>query len=157
LSNVSKLYRLSLETCPKVRTIDAIAHLPLSFFYLTENDSISDLQPLSTIPSLNELMFSHCGSISDISPLSVLTSLNRLAFFGCDSLRDISPISRLEPIERMYLTSNGSLSDFTPLLNGCLGEGDSLNVKAMQAEDLPESLVDALEEKGVQVLDNTRR
>ncbi|MYK51262.1 MAG: leucine-rich repeat domain-containing protein, partial [Gemmatimonadetes bacterium] len=79
-----------------------------------ENNSISDVTPLSNLTSLESLYLSS-NNISDVTPLSNLTSLERL-FLENNSISDVTPLSNLTSLETLFLSSN-NISDVTPLSN----------------------------------------
>lgn len=83
----------------------------LTELYL-ENQQISDLSPLETLPQLQVLYLSN-NQISDLQPLSVLTQLQKLYLNG-NQISDLRPLSPLNHLNLLYLDDN-QIADLTPL------------------------------------------
>ena len=86
------------------------------------NNTISDLSPLSNLTNLKTLSLQH-NNISDISPLSGLTNLTVLELgdpqeipsrLADNTIADISPLSNLTNLRKLELL-NSSIVDISPL------------------------------------------
>ncbi len=99
-TNLPNLKVLSIDTCSKVKTLDALGHL-------------ANLQGLSII---------HFSKVSDINPLSRLNNLSELAIAGSIwkrmKIQSFKPLEQLKNLELLHLTNimpvDGSLE---PLQN----------------------------------------
>ncbi|WP_287604454.1 leucine-rich repeat domain-containing protein [Thiothrix sp.] len=75
-------------------------------------NQISDLSPLSALPTLQVLTCSH-NQISDLSPLSGLPALRSLDY-SANQINDLSPLSGLLTLQSLYCINN-QISDLSPL------------------------------------------
>ena len=115
------------------------------------NNSISDLSPLSGLTTLERLDLSENG-ISDVSALSELTSLEWLGLHR-NSISDVSALSGLTSLKTLDLNYN-SVVDLAPLVaNMGLDTGDVINVNNNPLSDTSiNTHIPALQDRGINVL-----
>ncbi len=77
------------------------------------NNSISDLSPLSGLTKLTELNLFR-NTIADLSPLSNLKELRELDLSGNSYISDLSPLSGMTRMRTLHIYSN-NISDLSPL------------------------------------------
>jgi len=77
-------------------------------------DGISDLSPLATIPTLEQLFLSE-NNISDLTPLAGLTSLT-LIYLIANDIEDITPFANLTNLQVLRLNAN-RITDASVLTN----------------------------------------
>lgn len=77
-------------------------------------DGISDLSPLATIPTLEQLFLSE-NNISDLTPLAGLTSLT-LIYLIANDIEDITPFANLTNLRVLRLNAN-RITDASVLTN----------------------------------------
>ena len=108
-SNISNL--TGLEYATNLRAVDLGAVWTEDIGWV-ENNSISDLSPLSNLTGLTRLTL-RGNNITDLSPLSGLVNLKRLEIEH-NSISDLSPLKGLINLTELKLFGNG-ISDISPL------------------------------------------
>jgi internalin A len=95
-----------------------------------ENNSVSDISPLSGLVNLTYLMLRGNG-ISDISALAGMTNLASLYLYG-NTISDISSLAGLTKLTYLELMHN-SITDISALVTnaaaGGLGSGDMVSLQ----------------------------
>ena len=97
LSNNKKLKKLVLSGT-NIENIDIVEH----FTHLEElwlPDKVHDLEPVSKLLSIKNLMFRKCDKISTLEKISNLIHIEELSI--SDSISDLSPIDSFQKIKRL--------------------------------------------------------
>lgn len=100
---------------PQITTLSDFAHLPNLQTLTLKSQYITDLTPLSSLQSLQELHLLGLSAVSDITPLASLSSLQSLSLHDLPAVTDITPLSALQSLEKLSLQGLPALSDVSPL------------------------------------------
>jgi len=122
LSGLDALEELNLDKNQVVDLSPLAGHPGLRILEVWDNgptrddhlDGITDLSPLASIPTLEQLFLSE-NNISDLSPLSGLTSLNVIYLIAND-IEDISPLAGITGLQVLRLSGN-RIEDASVLAN----------------------------------------
>ncbi len=99
-----------------------LAHTPLTFLGLTDNDLISDVSPLRTLQNLRDLSLNRCAAVRDLGSLVGLP-LTKLFVYGPADRLSLTPLSDLPDLKHLtigFAPLETSLEEwaFAPRLTG---------------------------------------
>ncbi|WAZ20809.1 NACHT domain-containing protein [Streptomyces cinnabarinus] len=84
-----------------------LAHTPLRFLGITDNDLVSDLSPLRALPHLRRLSLNRCASLTDLGSLAGLP-LTKLFLYEPGDRLSLAPLSDLPDLRHLTV-------DFAPV------------------------------------------
>jgi Leucine-rich repeat (LRR) protein len=131
-------------------SLSALSNLTKLFFLEALNCGISDVTPISALPSL-QYLYVAINPISDVAPLANLTGLRSIYLDFCQ-ISDVSAFSGLVNLQTLSLPSN-QIEDIAPLLdNTGLGSGDAVNLGSNPlSQQSIDVYIPALQARGVTV------
>ena len=115
LGNVPELEYLSLSGDSPWEEVGE--YTMLKGLAINDNESLTDLTPLSNLTNLTEINLRGCEKISDLTPLANLTNLTEIDLRDCKSITDIAPLVNLTNLKNIALSRCSSITDLTPLAN----------------------------------------
>lgn len=99
-----------------IRNLDGLQHATaLNTLYMSGNDRLEDVSPLSSLTSLDTLFLNRNDRLEDVSPLSSLTSLRYLGLSGNARLTSVDSLASLTNLRFLRLQGNALLTDVNSL------------------------------------------
>lgn len=110
--------RLKIYSLEGIETLSGLKR----FHYYSDDDTLSDISPLSRLPLLNELILYDEDNIQDFSPIASMTNLISLNLDNSNHLEDISFLESLTQLENLIVRHTGvssveSLKNLSSLLS----------------------------------------
>ncbi|KEG06753.1 putative leucine-rich repeat protein [Trypanosoma grayi] len=126
LASIKTLEEVDLSGCEGLRTVGALGRLPA----LRELDlgctAITDeeLQGLSASHSLMKIVLCNCKHLTDVSPLASIKTLEEVDLSGCEGVRTVGDLGRLPVLRELDLGPLASIKTLEEVdLSGCEGVG----------------------------------
>ncbi|NQU04719.1 MAG: leucine-rich repeat domain-containing protein [Calditrichaeota bacterium] len=113
LGELDSLSTADIAVKNRIQSIEGIEFCTNLTYLLLGNQSISDLQPLSSLTQLETLDLNQNYTIEDISPIYNLTNLKFLSLYS-NPIEDISSLGYLTKLTELYLMY-APISDISPL------------------------------------------
>ena len=115
--NLTSLELYSSDDDDILTDISALSSIPnLTTLYIESCEVLKDISPLGNCQNLTEISISWCDSL-DISGLGNCQNLTTLSFEGCDSLTDVSVLGNCQNLTSLSLADCDSLTDVSVLGN----------------------------------------
>jgi hypothetical protein len=118
LKNFPKLRRLDIEGGKKTNVnLEQVKYLNNLEELRLVQIIVSNLSPISNLPSLKKLTLYGLMEIKDLSPIVNLNSLESLSLLDMVNIKDISPISKLKKLDNLYITNMSEITKWDSIEN----------------------------------------